>query len=435
MLPSTKVARPQGCLDFRSQGLGRKIIGAAQPPRLFLSGSSYMKFVDEATIRVEAGDGGNGVVSFRREKYIPKGGPDGGDGGDGGNVFLVADTNLNTLVDYKFTKFYQAGRGQNGMSADCTGAKGEDIFLKVPVGTRVTDKETGEVLGDLREEGAILRVAKGGFHGFGNTHFKSSTNRAPRQKTNGTPGERRILELELLLVADVGLLGLPNAGKSTFIRSVSAARPKVADYPFTTLVPNLGVVKTGDGESFVIADVPGLIEGAAQGAGLGHRFLRHLERCRVLLHLVDALPVDGSDPVENARVIEKELKEYAHDLYDKPRWLVLNKVDLLEGGEEEGQALVKRIAAALETKPERTFLISALQKQHTNELTYALQQLVDEVKQAEKAEPSANKADNFVWTEGEQNVRDPVNGAKVDGDEIDDFFDDDDLGVEIVYQK
>lgn len=394
-----------------------------------------MKFVDEATIRVEAGDGGNGVVSFRREKYIPKGGPDGGDGGDGGNVFLVADTNLNTLVDYKFTKFYQAGRGQNGMSADCTGAKGEDIFLKVPVGTRVTDKETGEVLGDLREEGAILRVAKGGFHGFGNTHFKSSTNRAPRQKTNGTPGERRILELELLLVADVGLLGLPNAGKSTFIRSVSAARPKVADYPFTTLVPNLGVVKTGDGESFVIADVPGLIEGAAQGAGLGHRFLRHLERCRVLLHLVDALPVDGSDPVENARVIEKELKEYAHDLYDKPRWLVLNKVDLLEGGEEEGQALVERIAAALESKPERTFLISALQKQHTNELTYALQQLVDEVKQAEKAEPSANKADNFVWTEGEQNVRDPVNGAKVDGDEIDDFFDDDDLGVEIVYQK
>ena len=322
-----------------------------------------MKFVDEATIRVEAGDGGNGVVSFRREKYIPKGGPDGGDGGDGGNVFLLADTNLNTLVDYKFTKFYQAGRGQNGMSSDCTGAKGQDIILKVPVGTRVTDKETGEVLGDLRKEGELLRVAKGGRHGFGNTHFKSSTNRAPRQKTNGTPGERRILELELLLVADVGLLGLPNAGKSTFIRSVSAARPKVADYPFTTLVPNLGVVKTGDGESFVIADVPGLIEGAAQGAGLGHRFLRHLERCRVLLHLVDANPVDGSDPVTNAQVIEKELKEYAHDLYEKPRWLVLNKVDLLEGGEAEGQELLQKIAAGLETAPERTFIISALQKQ------------------------------------------------------------------------
>ena len=404
-----------------------------------------MKFVDEATIRVEAGDGGNGVVSFRREKYIPKGGPDGGDGGDGGNVFLLADTNLNTLVDYKFTKFYQAGRGQNGMSSDCTGAKGQDIILKVPVGTRVTDKETGEVLGDLRKEGELLRVAKGGRHGFGNTHFKSSTNRAPRQKTNGTPGERRILELELLLVADVGLLGLPNAGKSTFIRSVSAARPKVADYPFTTLVPNLGVVKTGDGESFVIADVPGLIEGAAKGAGLGHRFLRHLERCRVLLHLVDANPVDGSDPVTNAQVIEKELKEYAHDLYEKPRWLVLNKVDLLEGGEAEGQELLQKIAAGLETAPERTFIISALQKQKTNELTYALQELVDNVKQAEReaeaaAAASGKKAESFVWTEGEQNLKDPVNGAQFSGDpelddEDDDFFLDEEEGVEIVYQK
>lgn len=404
-----------------------------------------MKFVDEATIRVEAGDGGNGVVSFRREKYIPKGGPDGGDGGDGGNVFLLADTNLNTLVDYKFTKFYQAGRGQNGMSSDCTGAKGQDIILKVPVGTRVTDKETGEVLGDLRKEGELLRVAKGGRHGFGNTHFKSSTNRAPRQKTNGTPGERRILELELLLVADVGLLGLPNAGKSTFIRSVSAARPKVADYPFTTLVPSLGVVKTGDGESFVIADVPGLIEGAAQGAGLGHRFLRHLERCRVLLHLVDANPVDGSDPVTNAQVIEKELKEYAHDLYEKPRWLVLNKVDLLEGGEAEGQELLQKIAAGLETAPERTFIISALQKQKTNELTYALQELVDNVKQAEReaeaaAAASGKKAESFVWTEGEQNLKDPVNGAQFSGepeldDEDDDFFLDEEEGVEIVYQK
>lgn len=397
-----------------------------------------MKFVDEATIRVEAGDGGNGVVSFRREKYIPKGGPDGGDGGDGGNVFMIADTNLNTLVDYKFTKFYKAERGQNGMSADCTGAKGADIILKVPVGTRITDKETGEVLSDLRKEGELLRVAKGGRHGFGNTHFKSSTNRAPRQKTNGTPGERRILELELLLVADVGLLGLPNAGKSTFIRSVSAASPKVADYPFTTLVPNLGVVKTGDGESFVIADVPGLIEGAAQGAGLGHRFLRHLERCRVLLHLVDAMPVDGSDPIENARVIEKELQEYAHDLYEKPRWLVLNKVDLLEGGEEQGKEMVEQIAKALDVTPERTFIISALQKQHTNELTYALQELVDEVKRAElEAEQNPeNKAENFVWTEGEKNIKDPVSGASLDGeDDFDDFFDDEDSGVEIVYQK
>lgn len=418
-----------------------------------------MKFVDEATIRVEAGDGGNGVVSFRREKYIPRGGPDGGDGGDGGNVFLIADTNLNTLVDYKFTKFYQAGRGENGMSSDCTGARGEDIILKVPVGTRVTDKETGEVLGDLRSEGELLRVAKGGRHGFGNTHFKSPTNRAPRQKTNGTKGERRILDLELLLVADVGLLGLPNAGKSTFIRAVSAARPKVADYPFTTLVPNLGVVKTGDGESFVIADVPGLIEGAAQGAGLGHRFLRHLERCRVLLHLVDAAPVDGSDPVENARVIEKELKEYAHDLYDKPRWLVLNKVDLLEGGQDEAQELLEKIASSLESAPERTFIISALQKQQTSELTYALQQLVDSVKLAEReaeqaaAAPAAagansasvssdSVAENFVWTEGEKQLKDPVNGARIrpgsgadDEDEDDDFFLDEEEGVEIVYQK
>ncbi len=398
-----------------------------------------MKFVDEATIRVEAGDGGNGVVSFRREKYIPKGGPDGGDGGDGGNVFMIADNNLNTLVDYKFTKFYKAERGQNGMSSDCTGAKGADIILKVPVGTRITDKETGEVLGDLRHEGDLLRVAKGGYHGFGNTHFKSSTNRAPRQKTNGTPGERRILELELLLVADVGLLGLPNAGKSTFIRSVSAARPKVADYPFTTLVPNLGVVKTGDGESFVIADVPGLIEGAAQGAGLGHRFLRHLERCRVLLHLVDAMPVDGSDPVENAKVIEKELQEYAHDLYEKPRWLVVNKVDLLEGGEQEAQELIEKISNSLETKPERTFIISALQKQYTNELTHALQQLVDEVKQAEldaENNKDKNAADDFVWTEGAKHLKDPVNGASLDGmdDDFDDFYDEDD-GVEIVYQK
>lgn len=395
------------------------------------------------------------VVTLQRAR------PYGGDGGDGGSVFLRADNNLNTLVDYKYTRFYQAERGQNGMSADCTGAKGQDIVLQVPVGTRVTDKETGEVLGDLRKHGELLRVAKGGIHGLGNTHFKSSTNRAPRQKTNGTPGEHRILDLELLLVADVGLLGLPNAGKSTFIRAVSAARPKVADYPFTTLIPNLGVVKTGDGESFVIADVPGLIEGAAQGAGLGHRFLRHLERCRVLLHLVDAKPVDGSDPVTNAQVIEKELKEYAHDLYEKPRWLVLNKVDLLEGDDDiDPQALLQKIADGLESKPERTFVISALQKQQTNELVYALQELVDRVKQEElEAEAEAakatvqHKADSFVWTQGATQLRDPVTGELMQGedaknvnaasdDELDDFADDDDdffvaeeEGVEINYQK
>ena len=361
-----------------------------------------MKFVDEATIRVEAGDGGNGCVSFRREKYIPRGGPDGGDGGDGGHVYLHADNNLNTLVDFKFTKFYKAGRGENGSSADCTGARGEDIILKVPVGTRVTDAETAEVLGDLRKVGDVLCVARGGRHGYGNTHFKSSTNRAPRQKTNGTPGERRVLDLELLLVADVGLLGMPNAGKSTFIRSVSAARPKVADYPFTTLIPNLGVVKTSKGESFVIADVPGLIEGASEGAGLGHRFLRHLERCRVLLHLVDIMPVDESDPIENAKIIEQELKQYAHDLYDKPRFLVVNKIDLVS--DDEAKERAQAIASSLEVKPDKIFMISALNKSNLNELLHEVQNLVDKMKQEDlekqnQKDDAESQSQNFVWTE------------------------------------
>lgn len=389
-----------------------------------------MKFVDEATIRVEAGDGGNGCVSFRREKYIPRGGPDGGDGGDGGHVFLHADNNLNTLVDFKFTKFYKAGRGENGSSADCTGARGEDIILKVPVGTRVTDAETAEVLGDLRQEGDVLCVARGGRHGYGNTHFKSSTNRAPRQKTNGTPGERRVLELELLLVADVGLLGMPNAGKSTFIRSVSAARPKVADYPFTTLVPNLGVVKTSQGESFVIADVPGLIEGASEGAGLGHRFLRHLERCRVLLHLVDIMPVDGSDPCENAKIIEQELKQYAHDLYEKPRYLVVNKIDLVS--EDEAKERAKAIADSLEVKPEKIFMISALNKSNLNELLHEVQDLVDTMKQEEiekqnQKDDVESQSQNFVWTEPEVKVNPHFT------DEDDDFDDDD--GPEFIYRN
>lgn len=384
-----------------------------------------MKFVDEAVIKVEAGDGGNGVVSFRREKYIPRGGPDGGDGGDGGNVLFIADTNLNTLVDYRFTKFYKAGRGENGSSADCTGARGEDIILKVPVGTRITDMETGEVLGDLDQEGQPLIAARGGRHGFGNTHFKSSVNRAPRQKTNGTPGERRQLRLELLLVADVGLVGLPNAGKSTFIRAVSAARPKVADYPFTTLVPNLGVVKSGEGESFVIADVPGLIEGASTGAGLGHRFLRHLERCRVLLHLIDVLPPDGSDPVRNAQVIEEELKQYAAELYAKPRFVALNKSDLIS--DEEAQDLLERVTAGLEVKPERTFIISALQQRSVNELVFALQELVDRVKIAEKAqqEQPAFSDEKFVWTEPEER---PAAAQQAEDDE-------DEEGPEFIYQR
>ncbi|SFS39596.1 GTP-binding protein [Succinivibrio dextrinosolvens] len=382
-----------------------------------------MKFVDEAVIRVEAGDGGNGIVSFRREKYIPRGGPDGGDGGDGGNVYLRADTNLNTLVDFRFTKFYKAERGKNGGTSDCTGAKGEDKVLLVPVGTRVTDVATGEVIGDLRKEGDGLCVARGGRHGYGNTHFKSATNQAPRQKTNGTPGERRQLKLEMLLVSDVGLVGLPNAGKSTFVRSVSAAKPKVADYPFTTLVPSLGVVKTSEGRSFVIEDIPGLIEGASEGAGLGHRFLKHLERCRVLVHLVDVHPVDESDPVDNVMVIENEIKQYAHELYNKPRWLVANKVDL--GTEEEAKETLERIIEAVEVKPERTFIISGLNKTGVPELLYALQDLVDEVKLKEQQEPEKPKADNFVWTEPEL----PENRFDDDDD-----FDDEEDGPEFIYK-
>jgi GTP-binding protein len=286
-----------------------------------------MKFVDEVEIKVEAGDGGNGAISFRREKYVPMGGPDGGDGGDGGDVFLEADEGLNTLVDYRFERFHKAQRGQNGMGRKCTGQRGVDCVLPVPIGTRARDLDTNEVIGDLTKHGQRLLVAKGGFHGLGNTRFKSSVNRAPRQKTNGSEGEVRDLQLELLLLADIGMLGLPNAGKSTFIRNVSAAKPKVADYPFTTLVPNLGVVRAGN--SFVIADIPGLIEGASEGAGLGIRFLRHLERCRVLLNLVDILPVDGSNPVDNARIIVNELRQYSEKLVEKPRWLVFNKIDLL----------------------------------------------------------------------------------------------------------
>ena len=382
-----------------------------------------MKFVDEAVIRVEAGDGGNGIVSFRREKYVPRGGPDGGDGGDGGNVYMQADTNLNTLVDFRFTKFHQAGRGENGGSADCTGARGEDKIVQVPVGTRVTDVATGEVIGDLRKEGDVLCVARGGRHGFGNTHFKSATNQAPRQKTNGTKGERRQLKLEMLLVSDVGLVGLPNAGKSTFVRAVSAAKPKVADYPFTTLVPSLGVVKTSQGRSFVIEDIPGLIEGASEGAGLGHRFLKHLERCRVLVHLVDVHPVDESDPVANVQVIENEIKQYAHELYNKPRWLVANKVDL--GTEEEAQETLQRIIDAVEVKPERTFVISGLNKTGVNELIYALQDLVDEVKQKELEAPEKPKAEEFIWTEPEERPS--------KDDDFDDF-DDDEEGPEFIYK-
>jgi GTP-binding protein len=295
-----------------------------------------MKFFDEAKISVTAGNGGNGAVSFRREKYVPRGGPDGGDGGRGGSVVLVADRNLNTLIDYRYTRIYRAEHGENGRGADCFGKGGADLILRVPVGTVVSDADSGELLADLDADGAKAVVAQGGAGGLGNLRFKSSVNRAPRQNTPGEPGATRELKLELKVLADVGLLGLPNAGKSTFIRAVSAARPKVADYPFTTLQPNLGVVRVGENQSFVIADIPGLIRGASEGAGLGHRFLKHLQRTRVLLHLVDAAPLDPeADPVGDARAIVEELRNYDDSLHAKPRWLVINKIDLIPPEERE----------------------------------------------------------------------------------------------------
>lgn len=306
-----------------------------------------MKFVDEATIKVVAGDGGSGCVSFRREKYIPKGGPDGGDGGDGGSVFLVGDEGLNTLVDFRTVRRYAAQRGENGMGKNCTGAKGEDLLVPVPVGTIATDLDSGELVADVTTHGEPVLVAQGGFHGLGNTRFKSSTNRAPRQSSPGSEGQSLDLHLELKVLADVGLLGLPNAGKSTLISQISAAKPKVADYPFTTLQPNLGVVRVSASRSFVVADIPGVIEGAAEGAGLGLRFLKHLSRTRLLLHLVDVAPVNDQDsPLEAVRTIEKELAKFSDELVARERWLVVNKVDLLDGDESDGpiQALLDGLA-------------------------------------------------------------------------------------------
>jgi len=325
-----------------------------------------MKFIDEATITIEAGKGGNGCVSFRREKYIPKGGPDGGDGGDGGSVILVAESSLNTLADFRFKRQYRAENGQGGMSRNCTGKSGQDLFIKVPVGTIVQDVDTHEIMGDLDKQGKSLKVAQGGFHGLGNTRFKSSTNRAPRQNTPGTPGEKRELALELQVLADVGLLGMPNAGKSTFIRSVSAAKPKVADYPFTTLYPNLGVVGAESHGSFVIADIPGLIEGAAEGAGLGIQFLKHLSRTGLLLHIVDiAPPENDKHPAEQVKAIEKELAKFSESLANQPRWLVMNKLDLLpfEEQEQRCEEIIKRL-----NWKEPHFRISAISSSGTKEL-------------------------------------------------------------------
>jgi GTP-binding protein len=339
-----------------------------------------MKFVDEALIKVEAGNGGPGCLSFRREKFVPRGGPDGGDGGDGGSIFLQGNPDLNTLVDFRYQRHYKAANGEHGMGGNCTGKKGEDLIIQVPVGTMIYDVDTGELLGDINEKDERLLVAQGGFHGLGNTRYKSSVNRAPRQTTPGTPGEARHLRLELRVLADVGLLGLPNAGKSTLVRAVSSAKPKVADYPFTTLHPALGVVRISPHKSFVIADIPGLIEGAAEGAGLGHQFLKHLSRTCALLHVIDMAPIDGSDPVESAKAILKELKKYDPELLAKPRWLVLNKMDLLE--EEARTETLKHIVKGLKWK-EKIFLISAITGEGTQALCYSLMQLVDEMKESE----------------------------------------------------
>ena len=340
-----------------------------------------MKFVDEAFIDIAAGDGGNGCVSFRHEKYKEFGGPNGGDGGRGGHVFAYVDPNLNTLVDYRYSRRHEAKRGHHGMGSDMFGAAGDDITLKMPVGTLITDAETGEVLYELLTPGETVMIAKGGDGGYGNMRFKSAINRAPRQKTPGWPGERKSLKLELKVLADVGLLGMPNAGKSTFIAAVSNARPKIADYPFTTLHPNLGVVRVGPEQSFVIADVPGLIEGASEGAGLGHQFLRHLQRTRLLLHLVDVAPFDdGVDPVAQAKAIVAELKKYDKALFAKPRWLVLNKLDMVDA--DERAALIADFVKRFKYKGP-VFAISALTREGCEPLIQSIYKHLAAQRQAE----------------------------------------------------
>jgi GTP-binding protein len=396
-----------------------------------------MKFVDEATIKVHAGKGGNGCLSFRREKYIPKGGPDGGDGGDGGSVILVATEGLNTLIDFRYTRNFKAQTGQQGSSAECTGRGGDDLLLQVPVGTTVIDNETGDVMGDLTELDQQLKVAQGGFHGLGNTRYKSSTNRAPRQTSPGQDGEVREIKLELKVLADVGLLGLPNAGKSTFIRSVSAARPKVADYPFTTLVPNLGVVGMSGDKSFVIADIPGLIEGASEGAGLGIRFLKHLTRTRLLLHLVDMMPYDGSTPDQNARVIETELETFSPTLAAGDRWLVLNKIDLLPEDEVEGQC--QQVVDALGWEGP-VFRMSGLASQGTKALCAAIMDYIDEHRQQEEADPELTELANERRAVIQAEARERIEGlaqarrqSRQQPQENDD--EDDDHDVEVVYAE
>lgn len=401
-----------------------------------------MKFVDEATIWVQAGKGGNGCLSFRREKYVAKGGPDGGDGGDGGSVYIEARDDLNTLVDYRYTRRYQAEAGQPGRGRNCSGKKGEDIILPVPVGTTVVDDDTEEVIGDLMEAGQRIMVAHGGWHGLGNTRFKSSVNRAPRQTTKGSEGEERNLRMELKVIADVGLLGMPNAGKSTFIRSVSHAKPKVANYPFTTLVPNLGVVSVEKHRSFVVADIPGLIEGAAEGAGLGIRFLKHLSRCRVLLHLVDVAPYDETDPVETAKAIVKELEMFSPALAERERWLVLNKTDLLT--EEQQDGVCSRIVEALEWEGP-VYRTAAIANQGTELLSQDLMTFIEERRLHEAEDDSIAEQEEEHRAKMEAEARSRMREvaeerrqkrlaqkmAQFDDEDDDDF--DDDGDVEVFY--
>ena len=398
-----------------------------------------MKFVDEATIKIHAGKGGNGCMSFRREKYVPMGGPDGGDGGDGGSVILIAKEGLNTLIDFRYTRNFKAQSGKQGSGAECTGRGGDDLILQVPVGTTVIDSVTGDVMGDLTELDQQLKVAQGGFHGLGNTRYKSSVNRAPRQTSPGQDGEVREIKLELKVLADVGLLGLPNAGKSTFIRSVSAARPKVADYPFTTLVPNLGVVGMSGDKSFVIADIPGLIEGASEGAGLGIRFLKHLTRTRLLLHLVDMMPYDGTTPGQNAIVIEKELERFSPTLASGDRWLVLNKIDLLP--EDEVDGLCERVIEQLGWEGP-VFRMSGLASQGTKVLCAAIMDYIDDHRQREGADPAlielADERRTIIQAEARDRIDDLAQTrrhAREQSQVNDDDDDDDDHDVDVVYAE
>ncbi|MDO8272746.1 MAG: Obg family GTPase CgtA [Gammaproteobacteria bacterium] len=376
-----------------------------------------MKFVDEAEITVEAGKGGNGCMSFRREKFIAKGGPNGGDGGDGGSVYLMGDGSLNTLVDFRYQPQYRAQSGMGGGGKGCTGRSGEDLVVRVPVGTSVVDSDTEELIADISLDGQVVLVAKGGIHGLGNTRFKSSTNRTPTKTTNGTPGEFRVLQLQLKVLADVGLLGMPNAGKSTLIRAVSSAKPKVADYPFTTLVPNLGVVRVSAERSFVMADIPGVIEGASEGAGLGFRFLKHLSRTRLLLHLLDVAPLDDSDPVHHARKIAEELEKFSPTLAKKDRWLVLNKFDLIP--EDEREELVARLVRELDWKG-RVFKITAISGEGCPDLCQAIMVSVEEHRKRLLEDPDYQELQAELDREMEYEIRKSIESTRAGRGETDD---------------